>query len=262
MLEVRNARRSPQSVQADIETVHGLTVAALDRMHRLIRLARHVPWSMPELDRAIASVGGQLDRAGFVAIAEIVSLTRHRARTVDQARSIVGALAAGDPLLAERFAASGLVDPQAMFVHPGLCTNPPPSVDLRIGALASALTLPVAALEGTIRALAPALVRDNGAPAVPMTGFDPSDPDESQRGFTLSERNLAILVRHIEVARAAATTVVELRAWAATTPRRGGVAAAWRSGRARAARARRLGEARWLDRVVVAGRARRADRER
>ena len=60
-LSIIAEKKSPDSVQFDIERVHGVTLGHLDRIHRLLRLQRHLPWLPEELDGFIASAGGSLD---------------------------------------------------------------------------------------------------------------------------------------------------------------------------------------------------------
>ncbi len=50
VVTIRGARRSPGSVQIDIEYADGLTTVVLDRLHRFVRLWRRLPWSIGELD--------------------------------------------------------------------------------------------------------------------------------------------------------------------------------------------------------------------
>ena len=52
-----------KSVQDDIERIHGLSSVSLDRMHRFIRLWRHLPWTIRELDLVLS----HLAKAGFPA---------------------------------------------------------------------------------------------------------------------------------------------------------------------------------------------------
>lgn len=56
-------KKSAESVQFDIERVYGVTLGHMDRVHRFLRLQRHLPWLPRELDGFIASAGGNLDSA-------------------------------------------------------------------------------------------------------------------------------------------------------------------------------------------------------
>jgi hypothetical protein len=66
---------SPPSCNLEDASVTGLTDASADRIHRFVRLQRHVGLSVRELDAAIASLGGGvLDGACLAAIANLLAL--------------------------------------------------------------------------------------------------------------------------------------------------------------------------------------------
>lgn len=65
-LTIKAEKKSSESVQFDIERVHGVTLEHLDRIHRLLRFQQHLPWLPKELDGFLASVGGGLDRASII----------------------------------------------------------------------------------------------------------------------------------------------------------------------------------------------------
>lgn len=53
-------KQSADSVQFDIERVHGITSDHLDRIHRLLRLQSHLPWLPREIDALIQSTGSEI----------------------------------------------------------------------------------------------------------------------------------------------------------------------------------------------------------
>jgi hypothetical protein len=92
-IEIRSEKRTPDSVQNDVERVHGLTIDGLDRMHRLTRLRRHVAWSFGELDRALASLGAEaLDDAALVGLATLLDVATSRDLGIDEASALAGAI--------------------------------------------------------------------------------------------------------------------------------------------------------------------------
>jgi hypothetical protein len=62
-LSIVPEKKSAESVQFDIEKVHGVTLGHLDRVHRFLRLRRCLPWQPQELDGFIAAGNGNLDNA-------------------------------------------------------------------------------------------------------------------------------------------------------------------------------------------------------
>src|SRR5207342_1144323 len=52
---IEAGKQTQNSVQNEIERVHGLTYDALDRMHRFTRLWRRLSWSIGELDLVLTA---------------------------------------------------------------------------------------------------------------------------------------------------------------------------------------------------------------
>ncbi len=77
-LTIRSEKKSPESVQFDIERVHGVTLPHLDRVHRLLRLQRHLPWLPRELDAFIASCPAKTLDATVLADAGRAALLKER----------------------------------------------------------------------------------------------------------------------------------------------------------------------------------------
>ncbi len=77
----------------DIEQyrISGLTARDLDRAHRLLRVRRHLGWSLEELDRALDALGAQdLDAAALVSLAGAVRLEREAGLERQAALTVVG----------------------------------------------------------------------------------------------------------------------------------------------------------------------------
>lgn len=206
--QIRAEKRSVDSVQNDVENVHGLTVDALDRMHRLTRLWRRLPWDFEQLDRVlIALAAADLTPHTVVRVAQVRALEEQLQLKTDDVCALVGPLPrtpAGKSLFDKTFnppeaVAAGLPYPQngTRFVHPALRAGEAP-VDRNVARLLSALGLDIADLERLIRALAQQL------------GFQIADPDESKRGFFLTEPNLTLLYRYARLAKAFKMRVAEL----------------------------------------------------
>ncbi len=57
-LAIRGEKRTPESVQNDIERIYGVKPTSLDRMHRFTRLWRQLPWTIAELDLVLSHLSG------------------------------------------------------------------------------------------------------------------------------------------------------------------------------------------------------------
>jgi len=91
-LSIIAEKKSAESVQFDIERVHGVTLGHLDRVHRLLRLKRHLPWSPGELDGFIASTGGELGGASLADAGRAVVLQRRFRASVQELCALTGDL--------------------------------------------------------------------------------------------------------------------------------------------------------------------------
>ncbi len=197
-------KRTPESLQNDIERVHGLSSSALDRMHRLVRIQRHLPWTFAELDGALSTLGvTELSPVVIVELAKCLEIQGRWSLAVDDVRALIGAPSAD--WLDRVFRSLG-TDPlpqgTRMFIHPAFRSAP--TTDAMQTRLAAALGASHDELEQIIRALAPDLARATAA------GFDPSDADEDQRGFLLSAANLTLLYRHVRIARLLGVSIPQL----------------------------------------------------
>jgi Tc toxin complex TcA C-terminal TcB-binding domain/Neuraminidase-like domain/Salmonella virulence plasmid 28.1kDa A protein len=79
---IRSGRQSAQSLQNDTEVIQGLKAGHLDRLHRLYRLSRHVPWTIPELDRTVGRLTNNTLSSGLndKALLRIARLLEHQER--------------------------------------------------------------------------------------------------------------------------------------------------------------------------------------
>jgi hypothetical protein len=77
---IRSGRQRPQSLQNDTEVISGLRAGHLDRLHRLYRLSRHVPWTIPELDRTLRRLTKKTLSSGLddKALLRIARLLEHQ----------------------------------------------------------------------------------------------------------------------------------------------------------------------------------------
>ena len=201
-------RRDPSSVQYDIERVRGLTADALDRMHRLVRLARTAGLDIAHTDWLLRALGDSaLSSLDPWALRQRLATRFGTALTDDDAAALAG------PLDAEgvaRFNRS-VRDPAAAwpnaatrFRHPALVPSVAAADRGASVRLASALTLTDAAVLALVRYLAPHLAQES-AP-----GFDPDAPDPAARYFVLSTANLTLLLRHARLAALLGVTIDEL----------------------------------------------------
>lgn len=85
-------KRDAASVQNDVEWVRGLSTDALDRMHRFVRLARRIGWSIPELDLAQSTLKD--DSLGETSVAAIAALHRLAKRLSSTVKDLCALLAA------------------------------------------------------------------------------------------------------------------------------------------------------------------------
>lgn len=196
-------KRSPESVQNDIERVHGLTVAALDRIHRLVRLHAHVPWTLVELDEALSAFAlDELNSEALLQVARLLEVQERWSLDIDDAQMLVATPA--QAWFGRTFGTTGgvLPDDTRMFIHPSF--RDLPAADPMQSRLATALGTSADDLARAIRTLAPHLARANA------TGFDPRDPDEQQRGFLLSAANLSLLTRQVRIARLFEVSIPQL----------------------------------------------------
>ncbi len=248
-IRIVGEKRSAESVQNDVENITGLTRAALDRMHRFVRLWRATGWRIGELDLVLthleaAGLGGALDAATVRAVAAVHRLQATREVSVEELIALWSTVPR-HPVLRALPPPAG-VDPEAptpypapasplarltvplfdrLFNQPSFVeadgTYPKPGTTFLHPALASA---PPAATDPNLhRLLASTHTTEDEllqlilGLAGPL-GIDPAAAADAGRAFALDERNLALLYRHARLARLSRVTVPELFALTALAP--------------------------------------------
>ncbi len=196
-------KKSVDSVQNDTERVRGLTAEVLDRLHRMTRLSRRLPWSVTEIDALLtlleaAGVAAGLGPDTLVQLAKLVDLRSHLAVPAEQLASLFGEIprletTPGKGTLFDRLfnrapfvATDGpFPKPAVTFIHPSFRASgvPLPS-DGTLHRLLGGLGISDTELAKLITHL-----------AVPL-GVNLGTTNESDRGFSLSAKNLARLYRH------------------------------------------------------------------
>ncbi|WP_438033698.1 neuraminidase-like domain-containing protein [Sorangium sp. So ce204] len=212
------AKRSEDSVQNDVERVHDLTPGALDRMHRFVRLARHLPWTLAEVDLALdgimaAGLAAALDEAALEALAAIKQIAARLHLKMEQAVTLFSLIpnvapGEGKPGLFDRLfnakpftlADGPLPKPAVAFIHSAFRdAAPPPGNDATLPRLMAGLQVDAEQLAALIRELAAPLGADLGP-----------DAPEAARGFFLTQENLALLYRHARLLQALKVSVAQL----------------------------------------------------
>ncbi len=206
-------KTSPQSVQNDIERVHGLTAVALDRLHRFLRLWRRLDWSVTELDLVLTQVAVTTLTADELVLVAALRSVRHRLDVpVAEVCALAGALprgaaAPGEPSLFDQrfnpapFAAQDGSYPKdsTSFLHPALrAAGAAPVTDVTQHRLQAGLGVTEAELLALIRGLSTPL------------GADPDAPTVADRAFTLTAEHLSALYRHTRLARLLDLSIVDL----------------------------------------------------
>jgi hypothetical protein len=139
-LDIRPIPGTPTG-QTDAEVVHGLTIAALDRMHRFTRLQRQIGWSIGELDLVLTQmdiVGARRDQSlPLETIATLVAIQRRFTISVEEICALAGLLpsipttSGHASLFDRRFnQQSEIWDPETLaveFTHPAFLTTGQPT---------------------------------------------------------------------------------------------------------------------------------------
>ena len=203
-------KKDAQSVQNDVEMVNGLTVDALDRMHRFTRLVGKVGWSIPDLDLVLSTlVDTDLGPSACDAIAGLHAAQARLGATVEEVCALVGdipKLWADKSLFGRLFnppsyklADGAFPMPTTHLVHPAFLQNA--LVDQPTKALPrllAGLSIDLDGLATLARRLAHHLAQEV-PPAILADGLDSGD--DNDRYFVLSAANLTLLYRHARLAR-------------------------------------------------------------
>lgn len=233
-IHIDGEKRSAQSVQNDVENIIGLTRAALDRLHRFVRLWRATGWRIGELDLVLthldaAGYGYLLDAGVVEGVARVhrlaaqsnVSVEEHIALWSTIPRdAVLRALPGGSggypataqpnarllqPLFSRLFNQATFVKngglypkPGTGFLHPALARAAPGGADLELPRLLASLGATDDELVQLIQGLADPL------------GIDLASNADADKTFSLSERNLGLLYRHLRLARLLRRSVPEV----------------------------------------------------
>ncbi|MFB9235537.1 neuraminidase-like domain-containing protein [Plantactinospora siamensis] len=217
-VQLVTAKSTPDAVQNDVERAQGLRLTSLDRLHRLARLVRRLPWSVAETDLLLAQLRpgdpGRLDAAVLTDLLDVLDVHARFALPAEQN----SALWAPVPTVALPGASGSLFDrlfnlptyvrldgtlpkPGVSFVHPSLRSEGVPNpADNTLHRLLAAVGLPDDQFAALILALSPAL------------GADPAAADEDDRGFALTAANLTLLYRHARLAKLLRVDAADLAA--------------------------------------------------
>jgi len=223
-LRLRAGRSGPTSIQNDTEIVEGLRAEHLDRLHRLYRLARRLPWSILELDAVLTRLTTQglvagLDDAALRCLGRLGGLQERLGMSVTELTGLWSDLpndaTQGVPGLFERlfnppeFSGQGRpiayqANPNAFFLHPSFNTAPPPTTGT-----SSPQDNTLARLLSGLRVNDQELVQLLTALGRPL-GVNPTSTVIDDRRLRLSIRNLTLLYRHAMLARQLQRSIPEL----------------------------------------------------
>lgn len=141
-IRIRGERRDSGSVQNDVERIHGLTLRALDRMHRFVRLWRRVPWNIDELDLVLRHTprNWETDELPLTTIASLLAVQQRLKISVEELCALFDAIpqnpaAEGKPTLFDRlfnlppFERDQEWPFDAAFRHPGFYSDDPSESD-------------------------------------------------------------------------------------------------------------------------------------
>lgn len=255
-IQIVAEKLTAESVQNDVERIQGLTRAALDRLHRFVRLWRAVGWRVGELDLALvhaqqAGLGTGLDATALQTVARTLRLQERLGGSVEELLGL-WSLIPNRAVLREVPEICQSVDDSGAYAFPPaasplayLATSlfdqlfNPASLVASGGAWPQDATLllhpalaaaPLAAPDPNLHRLRAGLGVDEDelyqlivGLAVPL-GVHRSSANDADRRFALSHRNLTLLYRHARLAKLLGVSIPEVFALAALAP---GVALAY-----------------------------------
>lgn len=204
-VSIRAERRNSDSIQNDIEKIHGLTVDVLDRMHRFTRLWKKVPWTIEELDRVLNALSNNsLGEQALIAISQVRDIQNRLAITSDETCamfSLIPRTPSGASLFDRLFNPPTIVVTDGAFpkdtthfIHPAFRNTPASIADPALPRLLAGLQIELDDLGRLIRHLSQSLSQSASPDVRPR--FNPDTGNEEDRYFVLSASNLALLYRH------------------------------------------------------------------
>lgn len=128
-ISIKGGKRSSESIQNDIERIHGLTPAALDRMHRFVRLWRATSFTAGELDLVLthlfaAGVATDIGREALEAIGHLLDVQKAFGVGVEELLALISLIpvfpvkADGASLLDRVFNLKSFVDAGGPYPQP------------------------------------------------------------------------------------------------------------------------------------------------
>ncbi|MEM7444141.1 MAG: neuraminidase-like domain-containing protein [Pseudomonadota bacterium] len=204
LIRIVGERRSAESVQNDIEVIRDADPLSLDRLHRLARLLRVLPWSAIEVDFVLnsfaeAEMADELNEDGLAHIADVAALQERLDQPLDELSVFWGdipdrAIDTDRPSLFDRlFNLPDIVRLDGMFPMEDVGFLHPGSGDDVDRAHNSGHTLH--RLLGGLR------IDDDGLFALIENLGDALTPaEEGKPAFALSRANLTLLYRHARLA--------------------------------------------------------------
>lgn len=221
-IEIRSEKRVPEgpeaSVQNDIERIHGLTAATLERMHRFTRLWRQTPWSIKELHLVLIDLAKEdlvdgIEEASLRYIVDTLSVQKRFNISVEELCVLwsdlprISIVEGKESLFDRLFNLPDFVQldgngrfPRATpeFLHPAFRETPPSEVDYALHRLLAGLRMEDESLYLLITHL-----------SVPF-GLNLDSTDPEKKTFPLTEENLSLLYRHARLAEWLRLSIPEL----------------------------------------------------
>ena len=200
-IQIVGEKSDDDSVQNDIERMHGLTTNRADRLHRFTRLWRTGGWTINELDLALEQLGaGDLTAPVLASLVQLRDIQAILATDFEETLALVGQLPqrgiGGRASLFDRtfnlpaFTQVGPVLPQSgtKFIHPSLRTTPSDVDEAMMHRLAAGMGISDEDLLHLVEGLQTAL------------GANITATNQDDRGFNLTAANLSTLYRHARLA--------------------------------------------------------------
>ena len=217
-VEIRSEKTNIDSVQNDIERIYNLTANALDRIHRFVRLWRHTPWSISELDLllahlSLANLATDLNEVALQNFVTILGLQQRWSLPTEQACALWSeipqtALTNNQQSLFDRLfnlppfvVLDGLLPKNnVQFIHPSFrSAGTPVPADNTLHRLLAGLQVSDEQLSQLITLL-----------SNPLGIASLTSSDESERSFALTLANLTLLYRHARLIQLLKLSVLDL----------------------------------------------------
>ena len=203
---IESEKKDDESVQNDIERIHGLSRTVLDRMHRFSRLWRHVPWSIKDLDLVLYQLARSdlvigIEEVTLQFLTDILSVQKRFGLSIEELCTlwsdlpdipvVYGKESFFDRLfnLSDFVRLDGKFPVNTMFLHPAFRDIPPAEVDYIPNRLLAGLRVN----DETLYLLITHLIR-------PLRELEADSPEPAYKDFPLTIKNLSLLYRHARLA--------------------------------------------------------------